>query len=241
MEKEYIVIDIETTGLHPKRDKIIEIGAILVKNSQVVETKEMLIHSGRVIEQRLTDLTGLKEEDFKNAPYIQDVIGEWKLFLDQSEILLGHNIAFDYVFVKQAMVNAGFSFEKKGIDTLMIARKYLQDLESRRLGYLCQHYQIKHEPHRALSDAKATASLYKVLCDNFETQDNSPDFMAKGLNYRVKRESPISKKQIEQLERILKRYNLKSDYELETLTKNEASRYYDCIISSQGRSLEENE
>lgn len=231
----FTVVDVETTGLDPKKDKITEIGAIRVENGRVSDTFHSLVNPGRSLDERIVELTGLTDGDLKEAPYIQDIIGAFAGF-ETTGCLLGHSVLFDYSFLKRAAVNEGVVFEKKGIDTLAISRKYLQDLESRSLPYLCGHFGIVHRAHRALSDVEATLDLYEVLKERFG-QDGDADrwFLPKPLIYQVKKEQPVTKKQKEQLKRFLSYYHIESEYNINRMTKNEASRYLDRLVSSHGR------
>lgn len=238
MEKEYksfTVVDLETTGLDPKKDKITEIAAICVENGVITDTYHTYVNPGRCLDERIIELTGITDETLKSAPYIQDVIGDFLEF-ETTGCLLGHSILFDFSFLKRAAVNAGFQFEKNGIDTLAISRKYLADLESRSLPYLCNHFQIDHLAHRAMSDVVATYELYKTLLNKFgESADADKLFLPSELIYQVKKESPIMPKQIEQLQRFMSYHHIESAYDINVLTKNEASRYMDQLISQYGR------
>lgn len=230
----FTVVDVETTGLDPKEDKITEIGAIRVEGGRIADTFHTLVNPGRRLTERITELTGLTDGALKDAPFIQDIIGNFVEF-ETTGCLLGHSILFDYSFLKRAAVNEGKVFEKKGIDTLAISRKYLQELESRSLPYLSGHFGIIHEAHRALSDVEATWELYKILEEKFgQEEDASRYFEPRELVYKVKKEGPVTKKQIEQLQRFLSYYGLESEYDINRMTKNEASRYLDRLISSHG-------
>jgi len=230
----YTVVDIETTGLDIKKEKITEIGAYKIENGKLVDRFEMLVNPGRLLEKRIVELTGITDEELLKAPYIGEVIEKFVAF-ETTGVLVGHSILFDYSFLKKAAVNNGFSFEKQGIDTLAISRKYLQDLESRSLPFLCKHFEISHQPHRALSDVEATWELLKRLERDFLNEESKDYFSPKPLHFNVKKESPIQKKQIEQLNRYIDYYKLEDTYDLNSLTKNEASRYIDCLISQYGR------
>ena len=102
----------------------------------------------------------------KDACSIEELLPDLLVFLEDYP-LLGHSILFDYSFLKKAAVNQKLSFEKRAIDTLKIARKYLADLEHRNLDYLCEYYGIPHHAHRALEDAGATDLLYRKLAEQF--------------------------------------------------------------------------
>ena len=131
-------------------------------------------------------------------------------------------------------MNQKLSFEKKGIDTLKIARKFLPDLESRSLGFLCNHFGIEHSAHRALADAKATAMLYDKLTELFY-EGNEKDFQPVPLLYQAKRETPITIPQKEQLYKLIDKHKLKVEYEVEKLTRNEASRIISQLLVEYGR------
>ena len=231
----YVCIDLETTGLNPKTDKIIEIGAVKVEAGRVTGSFESLINPGRPLEERIVALTGLTDGELKNAPDITEILAAVMEFIGENT-LLGHSVLFDYSFLKKAAVNQRIEFERQGIDTLRIARRYLPELESRSLDHLCAHYKIPHRAHRALEDAKATCMLYDRLWEDFHgAEDAGKIFAPVRLNYQVKRESPITPAQKERLYKLLTRHKLITDYDLSKLTRNEASRYTDLILAKYGR------
>lgn len=234
----YVCIDLETTGLDPKRDKIIEIGAVRVEKGQIVKTWETLVNPGRKLEERIIELTGIRDEQLIGEKEIREILPDLFAFLGE-EPLLGHRILFDFSFLKKAAVNERMVFERQGIDTLKIARKYLKDLESRSLVALCRHYGIAHNAHRALGDALATVALYQKLSEEFyEKEEEAGEkslFRPKPLLYQTKRDTPLTKPQKEQLYKLLDRHKLIVDYEIEDLTRSEASRKIDQILAEYGR------
>ncbi len=238
MTDSYVCIDLETTGLDPKRDKIIEIGAVKVEAGQVSAQWESFVNPRRKLEERIVELTGIRDEQLMDAPTIGEILPAFLDFVED-RVLLGHGVLFDFSFIKKAAVNERMTFERQGIDTLRIARKYLQDLESRSLGYLCQYYQIPHRAHRALEDAKATAALYGRLArDFYEKEDQEGDkslFRPKQLLYQAKRDTPLTIPQKEQLYKLVDKHKLVIDYEIESLTRSEASRKIDQLLAEYGR------
>ncbi len=233
MINSYVCIDLETTGLNPKTDKIIEIGAVKVIDGQIVDKFSSYVNSGRKLEERITELTGIAQEQVDGAPDIAQVLPELLDFLGDLP-LLGHRVLFDYSFVKKAAVNQKYPFEKQGIDTLRIARCFLPELEKRSLEYLCKYYEIPHHAHRALADAEATVALYQKLVAEFYEKD-SKVFEPAPLHYNVKKETPVTKAQKERLYRLIAQHNLIVDYDVEKLTRSEASRYTDKIYEKYGR------
>ena len=229
----YICIDLETTGLNPKEDRIIEIGAVKVCQGKITERFSTFIQPGRKLEERITELTGIRDEDLENAPEIEAVLEQLLDFMGGVP-LLGHSILFDYSFLKKACVNHKLSFEKYGVDTLKIARKYLTSLEHKNLEYLCDYYGIEHHAHRALADAEATVALYQRLCEQFY---NAEDlfFTPHLLQFHVKRDTPATVAQKERLYRLLRQHKIEWNQDVEKLTRSEASRLTDRILTEYGR------
>lgn len=234
MINSYICIDLETTGLHPKRDKIIEIGAVKIVDGKKKECFSIYVNPGRKLEERITDLTGINDKCLKEAPVIEEIMPGLCMFLEDLP-LLGHRILFDFSFLKKAAVDQKLPFTKEGIDTLKIARKYLDSLKQRSLEYLCGYYGIPHKAHRALSDAEAAGQLYRHLAQDFYREEESAFFHPQKLSFSVKRDTPITIAQKERLYRLIEQHKLVIDYDVERLTRSEASRYTDRILSSYGR------
>ena len=251
MINSYICLDLETTGLNPKTDKIIEIGAVRVENGVETGIFETFVNPGRILCEHITELTGITDEDLKDAPQIVEILPQFLEFTKDLP-LLGHSVLFDFSFVKKAAVNQKLTFEREGVDTLKIARRYLPELPHRSLGYLCEHYQIPHQAHRALGDARATMQLYKLLWEYFGEDSQRSDafereaaeelkqeknvlFYPVKLNYQAKKDSPITKNQKERLYKLIRQHKIDTVYDIDKLTKSEASRYTDQILATYGR------
>lgn len=244
----YVAFDIETTGLNPKYEKIIEIGAVRVREGEPVETFSTFVNPAKSLPARIVELTGIQDTDVVGAPYIEDILDDFLAFVGD-DVLLGHNILFDYSFVKKAAVNQKKVFEKLGIDTLRIAKRFLSELESRQLGFLCDHYQIELDAHRALNDAIAAHRLYMILVREYGGQEDEL-FQPRPLIYTVKKENPATPKQLELLQKLVVQYHLQCDgfilypvanvtdeyIDLEKITKNEASRLIDRLLANFRRS-----
>ena len=227
----YLSVDIETTGLDPRMDKIIQIGALRVRDGEVTDTFRTYVNPGRKISERITELTGIRDKTVADAPVIGDVLPEFLTFAGE-EVLLGHHVIFDYSFLKRAAVNEGYPFERQGMDTLKIARRFLPELESRSLPFLCKHYGISHRAHDALADARATMELYHRLCQDFPVDAK---YKPEQLIYKVKKETPVTQRQKERLYALIDKHKLDVDYNVEMLTRNEASRFTDKILAEYGR------
>lgn len=232
--REYVTLDLETTGLEPKRDRMIEIGAVKVVDGKAVEEYTSLIDPQMEIPERITQLTGISNEMVEGKPTVKEALEQFLNFCGELP-LLGHNLMFDYGFVKHQAVNCGRSFEKRGADTLKIARVLLPDLPSRSLQNLRLYYGIPQEDaHRALEDARTTYRLYERLRQEYGAL--RPElFCPKDLIYKVKKQGPITPAQKRYLQDLVKYHRINLNVNPESLTKNDASRLIDQILSTYGK------
>lgn len=230
----YVAIDLETTGLNPKIDKIIEIGAVCVRDGQVAARKSTLVNPRIELSEHTRTLTGIDDAIVADAPGIEDVIGEYVEFCGELP-LLGHKILFDYSFLKRAAVNQKLSFEKEGIDTLLLCRRFMPVTEKKTLECACGYYHVETgAAHRALNDAYAAHKLYQALVKAHGQVDETA-FLPKSLIYKIKREQPASKRQKEVLRELIKYHRIEITVQIDYLSRNEISRLTDKIISQYGR------
>lgn len=164
---EYVVFDIETTGLDTLNDRIIELGAIRVKENEVVGEFNKLINPGILIPFEVTNINGITNEMVENKDYPGVVLSQFNKFIEGADFLVGHNaIRFDYPFLKSEFKRNFVKSSDYDIkDTVRIARiKLRRQLRSYTLKNLSEYYGIVNkEAHRALSDVYATYELYKKL------------------------------------------------------------------------------
>lgn len=230
----FVCFDIETTGLSPEKDKIIEIGALKVKDGKIIDKFSKFINPGFSIPENITNLTGISDDMVADAKSEEEVVSEFVEFT-KDYILLGHNIMFDYSFTKVAAKRLGLSFEKLGLDTLAISKKVLKELQSKSLGNLCLYYGIENKrAHRAYEDARATALLYVKLTNEF--YEKHPEvFVPKALQYKPKKVRNITTKQKNYLLDLIKYHNIDYMQSIDELTESEASKLIDKIILTKGR------
>ena len=163
MMTSYIALDLETTGLESKTEKITEAAALKVIDGTVRERFVTLINPGRPISEKITQLTGITDEMVRTAPLMENVIGELLAFCGGLP-LLGHNILFDYRFLKQAAVNSQLECEFEAVDTLTLCRHLMPPDEKKNLSASCTWFQIPQSAaHRAEADAESAHLLYEKL------------------------------------------------------------------------------
>lgn len=234
MIKNYVAFDLETTGLNVESDYIIEIGALKVVEGKVRERFMEFLRPEQPISPMITNITGITNEMVAKARDTESIIRDFVAFCGD-DVLVGHNIMFDYKFVKKYANQYGFSFEKTGIDTLKIARKALKDLESKSLGALCAHYGIENPAaHRAYYDALSTAKVYHMLAHEYEEKDRNL-FIPEQLQFKPKKIQPCTGKQVEYIKALCSFHDVKVTCDFYKLTRSEASKIIDGIISEYGR------
>lgn len=226
---EYVAVDLETTGLSPYKAKIIEIGAVRYVDGQETASFSTLVDPECELPERIVELTGITEDMLAGMPKEAEALAAFLEFAGDS-VLLGHNLPFDYSFLKYAFVRQKQEFERFGIDTLTFARKYLTELPSRSLPELCAHFGIDSgNSHRALDDARSAAQLYERLKESYGA------YKEEQLVFQIKKIEPMTAAQKNYLNDLIKYHKIKRDVSFENLTKSEASRMIDKIILEYGK------
>ncbi len=164
-EAEFVVLDVETTGLAPGRHRLIEVGAVLVRGGTVVASFQRLIHPERSIPQFITKFTGISPRMVARAPRAATVLPKLREFIAERPIV-GHNIGFDLGFLNYEADLCGLSpaFPLEGVDTIALARRYIPGLRKAGLDRVATalHIPLRNR-HRALPDATITATVFSLL------------------------------------------------------------------------------
>jgi DNA polymerase-3 subunit epsilon len=178
----YAVVDIETSGLSPKEDKIIEIAIVVLENGVVVDTFESLVCPEVELGYRVTKLTGITRSMVAEAPKFYELAKEVISRL-KSAVFVAHNVKFDYRFVEKEFAELGYTFKADKQCTLKLSRAKFPGLASYRLVNLCQKFNIDSgSSHRAMSDALATADLFNILNKDIEELGNADRILQDQLN-----------------------------------------------------------
>jgi DNA polymerase-3 subunit epsilon len=159
----YAIIDIETTGLSPKRERITEIAIFIHDGQQVVDQFSSLINPERLIPPAVTRLTGITNAMVENAPKFFE-IAKTIVEITRDCVFVAHNASFDYDFIKEEFHNLGYEFNRKTLCTVKLSRKLIPGYPSYSLGNITRQLGINIESqHRAAGDAKATVMLFEHL------------------------------------------------------------------------------
>jgi DNA polymerase-3 subunit epsilon/ATP-dependent DNA helicase DinG len=162
MAKTYVALDLETTGLDPARDAIIEIGALLFRGERELEAFSTFVDPGRSIPHFVTELTGITNADVKGAPPLSYALRRLTDFVGRSTII-GHSIYFDLSFLRRHNVLK----RNRGIDTFELANILVPHAARYSLENLTRELGIEFAPqtHRALDDARMAFELFKALLE----------------------------------------------------------------------------
>lgn len=203
---DYVVFDLETTGISPKTDEVIEISAVKVRSGKAAEEFNTLVNPKRRIPYGASQVNGITDDMVADAPLFEDVLKE---FLEFTEgfVLVGHNIAnFDMKFIyRDAMKFYGQIPTNDYVDTLNVARRHLPGLGHYRLVDLAEHYGISAKgAHRAINDCRMNQKVYecmvaemrnalrKVKCaaENAEEKPKHTTYKLRGVVERITYQNP---------------------------------------------------
>ena len=162
MDTEYVVFDLETTGLDLMSNGITEIGAVKIRNGELVEEWSTLVKPDYNIDAENFKITGISNEMVKDSPKIGQVLPDFIKFIDGC-VLVAQNAEFDLKFIKRFAEAEDYSIKNQVLDTMVLSRKYLPQLRRNDLATLADHFGVVFHHHRALSDAYATAEIFIEL------------------------------------------------------------------------------
>ncbi|GAB4298260.1 MAG: exonuclease domain-containing protein [Marinilabiliales bacterium] len=168
----YAIVDIETTGGNPNRDKITEIAIYIHDGNKITDEFTSLVNPEREIPYYITKLTGITNEMVADAPKFYEIAHDI-VKLTENKIFVAHNAGFDYGFIKSEFKSLGYNFKRQQLCTVKMSRKLIPGKKSYSLGNLCNELGIKITGrHRAAGDALATVKLLELLL-HFNGKDKS--------------------------------------------------------------------
>ena len=167
---EFIVFDIETTGLSADQDRITEIGAIRVKGGEIVQEFDTFVNPGRPIPPQITDLTGITDEMVENAPGEKEALGMFYQFCGGDEgVLVAHNAGFDTSFIKAAAARNQMPYRFTSMDTLAMARSLYPECKKYKLDAVAQYLKLpEFQHHRACDDSRILAMILLKMFEKME-------------------------------------------------------------------------
>jgi len=167
---DFVVFDIETTGLSPLTCAITEIGAVRWRGGEVVDRFSTFANPEMPIPENIVKLTGITDDMVKDAPSVPDAV---KAFLEfsQGAVLVAHNANFDTSFIKQVCDKNGFEFTNSYLDTVALSRHLNPTLKRHRLDNLQEHYGLEDfNHHRACDDAEMLSKIFTCMTDTLKKE-----------------------------------------------------------------------
>ena len=178
MNGEAVVFDIETTGLSVQNCRITEIGAVKIRDGQVLDTFNTFVNPEQPIPEEIVKLTGITDDMVKDAPSEAQALKAFFDFVGKRSdtggemLLIAHNADFDTGFIRAASVRQGMEFKNPYLDTLALARFLLPDLKNHKLDTVATHYKLgDFNHHRACDDAAMLAAIYFCMLRDLDEQD----------------------------------------------------------------------
>ncbi len=159
-DTEFVVVDTETTGLRPGPDRVIEVAGIRLRGGTVVDSFHSLINPGRRLPLFIVKFTGITQDMLENAPTAKEIFPDFLEFIEDAT-LVGHNLGFDINFLAYETRLLGRACTLDGLDTILLARRFLPGLKRFKLDMVAAHLKIQTiNRHRALGDAEVTAAVF---------------------------------------------------------------------------------
>lgn len=168
-DAEYVVFDLETSGLSTRFDRIIEFGAVKIRSGMVIDRLQMFVQAPVKLSPFIIEKTNIKQADVDSALPEENHLDDWLDFFGDA-VLVAHNATFDVGFINAALTRANRSaLTNTVIDTLPLAKLLIDDKRSYRLGAIAKHYKIPYDDvtaHRADYDAEVLMGLFQRMLED---------------------------------------------------------------------------
>ncbi len=173
LNDEFVVFDIETTGLSAAREKITEIGAFRVVNGEIRDKFSTFVNPEKHISAKITELTGITDAMVEDAPSEGDAVKSFLEFCGENAVVVAHNASFDTSFIKAAAERNRLKYTLTHIDTLAISRGIFSQLNKHKLDTIAKHLKLgEFNHHRAYDDAYMLAKIFLVMLNKLSEEYN---------------------------------------------------------------------
>ena len=170
---EFVVFDLETTGLSAGSDRITEIGAVKVRGGEIVDVFNTFVNPGRHIPEKITQLTSITDAMVKDAPDEGEALKLWEQFCPPDAVLVAHNADFDCSFMSAAYARQQKLFRNTYIDTVTISRSLYKELKNHKLDTVAEHLKVgEFHHHRACDDAETLAKIFLRMMQDMRERNH---------------------------------------------------------------------
>ena len=167
-DQEFVAFDLETTGLSSRTDRIIEIGAVILKNGQEVDRFQTFVDPERPLDKKITELTGISDDMLQGAPKIEEVLPKFLDFIG-GRVLVAHNSDFDTGFIRAECARLGYEYNYTAADTLILSQNLLTHLNKFKLNIVANALSLPDfNHHRAADDAMTCGLVMAHLMNKLE-------------------------------------------------------------------------
>ncbi len=190
---DFAIVDTETTGMNSMHSRIMDIGIVKMRGSEIMEKWETLINPQQEISYWITFYTNLRDSDVNDKPVFNDFAEKIADML-KNTVFVAHNVGFDYSFLNYEMKRAKQQFDHPKLCTVMLGRKLLPQLANAHLDALSDYYNIKiTNRHRALPDAEATAVVFQNFIEIAQKKYGAKTFFDLEKLQKIKVDSALAR------------------------------------------------
>ena len=241
LDSDFVVFDLETTGLNPKDDHIIEIGAVKISDRKFVDSFSTLVHTDKMLSEKIIELTSITDDMLEGQPDINEALGEFLKFAKGS-VLVAHNAKFDTGFLREKSKAAGIeNYDPPTLDTLELSKALIKDIKNHKLSTLTKKLGINLiNHHRAVDDANAAGELFIILLNKLKDREI---FEISKLNELLKEDIDIvrqpsyhinilvkNKKGLKNLYRLVSDSHINNFYKKPRLLKSNLNRFREGLM-----------
>lgn len=243
IDDEIVIFDIETTGFSNVSDRITEIGAVKIKNSEIIEQFSTFVNPEKSISQKITELTGITDDMVKDAPNEKEAVTTFLNFCKNS-VLVAHNANFDIGFIKACCDRHNINFNNAYIDTVILAQNIYKNLKNYKLDTLQKHLNLKEfNHHRAVDDANILTEIFLKIIDylkeNGVKKINDINTVFEKIDYKRLFPSTITiltknKVGLKNLYKIVSESHINTFYKIPKITKSFLIKHREGLLLGSG-------
>ena len=231
-DDEFIVFDLETTGLSAATERITEIGAVRVKNGEILDSFDTFVNPGKHIPEKITALTSITDAMVKDAPNEEEALKLWEKFCPKDAVLVAHNADFDTSFLSAAYARHKKKFRNTYIDTVTISRSLYKGLKNHKLDTVANYLKVgDFHHHRACDDAAVLAKIFVRMLQDIKQESKINKI--KKINTALVTADPRQLKSYHMILLVKNQMGLKNLYQLVSLSHLQYFKRHPLIPKSE--------